>query len=129
MDCSGCPVQGKCCHINMKFMDFNITLDHVFCPYLDLETGLCKDYDHRQEHFWCLPMEQLKNTGALPEECLYLKKNPSLEENPRISIFKALEVVDEAFKNQLLGQYNICNNIPFETYLKYAKKQEVIPNG
>jgi uncharacterized cysteine cluster protein YcgN (CxxCxxCC family) len=123
--CAVCPdgIRGLCCHIAMPIDGFNVILDHVVCPNLNLETKKCKVYDTRLENHWCLPDEEMFNKGGLPEGCLYLKEHP--EDNPKISIQKIIEIVPMSPRlHMIVAQYNIANNVDFMAYTNFTVKNK-----
>lgn len=127
--CLECPddVRGECCCINVVIGKFNIILDNVSCPFLDLKTKKCKDYENRKENaYWCLKGEEMFNTGALPEGCLYLKNHPERENNPKRKIIDIIDNLPLKEAQILVNQYNFYNNIPFMNYVNYMVKSKVL---
>lgn len=68
--CLNCTVQGECCY-------WHIIIDNqpqkfALCPFLNKNTKLCTIYDNRFKiNPYCRTIEQAKDQGTLPEECLY----------------------------------------------------------
>ena len=126
--CLECPkeIRGLCCCINVIIGKYNIVLDNVCCPFLDLETKRCKDYKNRKKNAsWCLKGEEMFNTEALPEGCLYLKDHPERESNPKRKIIDVIDKLPLKESQIIVNQYNFFNNIPFMNYVNYLVKSEV----
>jgi uncharacterized cysteine cluster protein YcgN (CxxCxxCC family) len=126
--CIKCKVRGKCCYINVPIEGHNILLDNVPCPHLNIETGLCKDYDNRHKYHWCLTAENIYEHGGLPKGCSYLINNKGKENNPCVDV---LDVIGEVIgkptikQQKIVAQYNLYNNIDFMVYTPYTIKNEV----
>ena len=108
--CNKCPdgIRGLCCFYNIEIEGFNLILSNQHCPYLNLETMKCKDYEYRTEIYpYCLHGDKMFNNGGLPKGCLYLKGHPEREKNPKI------DIRDIVYKLSPKGimEYNIWNNI------------------
>ena len=126
--CLECPddVRGLCCCINLVIEEYNILLDNVSCPFLDLKTMKCKDYKNRKKNAsWCLKGEEIFNKGALPEGCLYLKDHPERENNPKQRITNIIKDLSIKESQHIVNLYNLYNNIPFMNYVDYLIKSEV----
>lgn len=127
--CLECPVRGDCCYLNAIIGGINILLENVPCPHLDTDTGLCTVYEHRDEVSWCLTEDGARNTGGLPRECLYVKEDPSLEENPkrRMEEVMADESIPFGKKGFIAATYNRLNYTSFKEHVGNLLTNEVNP--
>jgi len=75
--CLVCECRGLCCYFSTLIDGkHNIILDDHPCTFLNIDTGLCKQYKNRKEVFEnCISVEDAKKIGGLPEGCLHLKKD------------------------------------------------------
>jgi len=100
-----------CCYFNIELKGYNIVLSEQACKWLDKKTGLCTDYEHRKENFkFCFGESdnEMFDVGALPKECLYLKKLNKKELRPKIKIGK---VIHKLTPNDV-SIYNFYNLFP-----------------
>ena len=64
---SQCKKCGKCCVVRM--IGFGMTIETGNrCVYLTKD-NLCATYNNRPE--WCLSVQQMKELGILPQDCVY----------------------------------------------------------
>lgn len=121
--CKNCPekIKGYCCFLNMDLGIHNIILENVPCPYLDLETKLCKVYSRRdKEAPWCLNIKEGIKKGGLPKGCLYLR-NKIIDKPPYPKVF-IKDIIDE-LKPIHIAIYNTINNIPFEDIISLSNEK------
>ena len=105
-----CPVRGRCCFFSVMIEGYNVILDNQPCEFLDLETGLCSDYENRKKNFeYCMNISEIKGRGGLPKGCLYLKEDPTLELHPKENIKDLMN--EGKISQQGLMMYNLFNNI------------------
>lgn len=125
LECSK-EIRGLCCCLNMVIGKYNIVLDNVCCPFLDLKTMKCKDYKNRRKNAsWCLNEKEMFNLGALPKGCVYLKNHPERESNPKQKITDIIKDLPLKEAQPIVDLYNFYNNIPFMNYVNYLVKIEV----
>jgi len=111
--CLICEIRGICCYFSSPIEGRNVILLNHPCVFLNTETGLCVEYKNRNEVFErCLSIDKAKLIGALPEGCLYLKKDEKLPFPPKIK--PNLDTCSERFKIR----YEYLNNLPHNTYQK-----------
>ena len=114
-------IRGMCCHVNVPIGEFNIVLEHVHCPFLDLDTMVCSDYENRKQLApWCLHGENMFGKGGLPKGCLHLKEHPEKEPHPKIKIREILPQLPLHKQQQLVATYNCFNNVPFQKYVEFG---------
>jgi len=110
--CLECPVKGMCCYFSIQLKGYNIVLSNQACKWLDKNTGLCTDYEHRKEHFkYCYgeDKDEMFDVGALPKECLFLKQLHRKEARPKIRLGK---VIHKLTPNdiKIYNEYNTAPN-------------------
>jgi uncharacterized cysteine cluster protein YcgN (CxxCxxCC family) len=66
-----CLKCGRCCYHKVRTNTGAVFMTPVPCIHLDLETKLCRMYDHRHQEPWCRdPLENLSNENpVLPTDC------------------------------------------------------------
>ena len=71
-DCLRC---GRCCRLRIRKCGEVFVLPWSICPHQDVETKLCKIYEHRFERTdgVCLTVEQGIQDRAYPADCPYVK--------------------------------------------------------
>lgn len=80
--CNTCPsgIRGLCCHYSMYDGIEHVITDK--CPYLT-KAGRCSIYDKRfDKNPKCLTVDKALRTGALPEECAYVKNSDIIPDKP-----------------------------------------------
>lgn len=125
--CLLCPdgIRGTCCFMNIPIGSFNIMLENVPCPYLDLEKMFCSDFEHRHQLApWCLDKEHMFGKGGLPKGCLYLKQHPEKEPHPKEKIQEILPNLPHHQQLELVGKYNFFNNVDFMKYIEWSRSKE-----
>jgi len=70
-----CDDCAKCCLHKLEDVDSGVVYyTNVVCRYLDMDTGLCTDYEHRHElvpDCVFLTPEMVRNVNWLPKSCAY----------------------------------------------------------
>lgn len=122
--CLRCKVRGDCCYVNVEIEGYNIILENVYCPMLDIDTGLCKDYPNRLENPWCMRNPEMFEKGCLPRECEYLKEG-NYEKNPKIHLGEILNdhTIPKEKKYRIWFEYRKYDIIPFQEYIKILYKR------
>jgi len=121
--CKKCPdgIRGLCCCVNVPIGSFNLVMENVPCPFLDLETMFCSDYENRKQLApWCLHGENMFGKGGLPKGCLHLKDHPEKEPHPKIKIRDILSSLPFYQQQELVAKYNFFNNINFKKYMEWG---------
>lgn len=103
--CFECPVRGRCCYLSSVIHGYNVIIETQPCKLLDVQTGLCKDYENRLPH--CKIGENIFGNGCLPKECLYLREHPEKELNPKIDV---KEVYQEFTPSEMITYGKLMND-------------------
>ena len=125
--CLRCKVRGDCCYVNMPIEGYNLILDNVHCPELDIETGLCTCYNERHKHPWCLDDSEMFEKGCLPKDCEYLKDG-NIENIPKLHLGDVLNdgSIPNIIKQKIWSEFLHYDKKPFELYIKILHKKEEI---
>ena len=123
--CLKCTVRGDCCYVNVPIEGYNIILDNVHCPHLNVKTGLCMTYENRHINPWCLDDSEMFEKGCLPKGCEYLEEGKS-EINPKIHLGEIMNdiTIKGDIKQKVWNRFMYFDKIPFEQYIQILHKKE-----
>ncbi len=115
--CLDCNVRGECCYFSTLIDGkHNIILESHPCDYLNIKTGLCKQYETRKEVFEnCIDVEDAKKIGGLPEGCLHLKKDEVYPYPPKRRLRE-----DDNERIKIRTEY--INSMPHKNFQEYMPK-------
>lgn len=125
--CLKCKVRGDCCYVNIEIEGYNIILDNVHCPYLNIDTGLCTVYEERHQYPWCLDDGEMFEKGCLPSECEYLKdKHTEMKPKIRLGVILNDISIPTELKRKIILQHKFYDRFPFERFIDILYKKEEV---
>ena len=105
-ECSGCEIQGRCCHFRVE-LSGRLFVTEVPCPFLSLETRLCKRYETRLEVPWCNEAGSISQLpGCRPYYDPLSRPVEEFEGTPEISEEMGRQVL-EAIRQKIPGSNSL----------------------